>query len=397
MKYLYIKHKNNTKISVGMTPMLLDDHVILSSVRVRTDAAESKADVEALVREIWNYPEGGLEVTPVHGGITNRLFKVAKTNTDAKASTTVALVRVFGKAGDVLIDRENENVVFRELAASGFAPACVAIFANGRVEEWFDGRRPVEPAEMMHREVIKTTARRLAVLHGLKPSGDKNPRCWGELDMYYTMARKVSVNSPRRREALALINFDYIAQELDFCKGIIPSPKNAMGTDLMDNASTVEKAAMDIIFAVVFCHKDLLGANCLIPVDKSLDDIGEDMKIIDFEYSAYDFVGTDIANHFNAVPESFMIVQHTFDMAQFPPVDTRRRFLQHYLEARGIALPSEDVLDAAAALCLRFSLVTELRWGLWAIIQVAHSALDFDYVSYARQRLLAYDEFKSML
>jgi len=195
-----------------------------------------------------------------------------------------------------------------------------------------------------------------------------------------------------------------IAQDIAYCMEIMPSANNNFGADFRTNATEVEAHAMDLLFPVRFCHRDLLGGNCLIPVDGKLDELSDNMKIIDYEYAAYDFVGCDIANHFNAVVESFMIVHKKFDMAQFPSRECRKRFIKYYIEGRDLAerrrektRPSDAMLDAAVTLCLRFSLATELRWGLWAIIQAAHSGVEFDYITYAKQRLQAYHEFKCML
>jgi len=347
-----------------------------------------KKEIEDLVREIFSYPEGDIELTQVHGGITNILYKVTANGNPP------ALIRIFGKAGNVLICRVSENLVFQELGRQGFGPRCIAQFDNGRLEEWFDGLRPVEPEEMMDPAIIKLTAEKLAVMHSLSvPGEEKQPKIWTELEEYLKVARGMTFNGPKEQEAFSAIDFDYLVGELDFCQTIMPSPKNGMGAELRAAANDIEKAGMDIAFAIGFCHKDLLGANCLIPegVDAKESNV---IKFVDFEYSSYDYISSDIANHFNAVPESYMIVRDCFDIAYFPSHETRRLFFESYIKDKEV---SSEVIDMAVNLCLRFSLITELRWGLWAVVQAGHSDVDFNYVQYAQQRFKAYEHFKSIV
>ena len=38
----------------------------------------------------------------------------------------------------------------------------------------------------------------------------------------------------------------------------------------------------------------------------------------------------------------------------------------------------------------RFRPLPNLVWGMWSLVQAEHSAIEFDYIGYARQRLEQY-------
>lgn len=44
----------------------------------------------------------------------------------------------------------------------------------------------------------------------------------------------------------------------------------------------------------------------------------------------------------------------------------------------------------------RYACAAHLFWGHWAIIQSKHSPIDFDFLTYAQQRLDGYYSFKKM-
>merc|ERR1740121_3523529 len=97
-------------------------------------------------------------------------------------------------------------------------------------------------------------------------------------------------------------------------------------------------------------------------------------------------VGVDIANHFNAIPESCLILKNTFDVdAYYPKDDVQLKFLRAYLEKRGMSV-DEEVLAAMLGVILEFTLLAELRWVIWALVQAHKSPVDFDYLEYMRLR-----------
>ena len=62
------------------------------------------------------------------------------------------LVRIFGAEG--MIDRDVETSTFASLAAAGHTPPYYGRFANGRLEGWMGGMRPLEVRELSHDTVL---------------------------------------------------------------------------------------------------------------------------------------------------------------------------------------------------------------------------------------------------
>ena len=97
------------------------------------------------------------------------------------------MVRVFGKAGDAVVDRAAETRIFASLHP--FGPRLLGVFGNGRLEEWLDGRRPLTPEEMLQPAIVGMVARKLAEMHVLRPAGAGAPEAspwsgeafWGTL------------------------------------------------------------------------------------------------------------------------------------------------------------------------------------------------------------------------
>lgn len=46
---------------------------------------------------------------------------------------------------------------------------------------------------------------------------------------------------------------------------------------------------------------------------------------------------------------------------------------------------------------MKFVLVSHLFWGSWAVIQAAHSLIDFDFLEYAQKRFEGYYYHKEMI
>lgn len=127
---------------------------------------------------------------------------------------------------------------------------------------------------------------------------------------------------------------------------------------------------------------------------------GGDVVFIDYEYSGWNPVGLDIANHFNAVPESCLIISNSFDVAKYYPTEeVRKHFLRNYFAARKHHLASDEkFIQACCRVIAEYSLAAELRWVIWAIVQAGHSPVDFDYLEYCYMRYWnGYIEYKDIL
>jgi len=328
-----------------------------------------------------------VEVKPITGGITNMLYRVGPRDVEELSDDVPyppVLARVFGEAGDAVCDRIAENKITAELGKIGFGPRVHAEFGNGRLEQWLIGRRPLEPLELVQVEpvdLVSLNARRLAEMHEI-PSISSNLELWSQLREWIAMAEKVAFpGSEAKAKQLASIPVPRFAEEINAMEELTPSAKNDEGAALLAKATTAaERRAREILYEKRFCHMDLLSGNIMFSEKK------KDVIFIDYEYGMTSYIGLDIANHFNAVPESCLILENTFDVDKYyPKTPIQRKFLVAYCEARKIEI-NEEVLTAMQAVIQEFTMLAEQRWVIWGIVQAGTSPVDFDYLDYTKMR-----------
>lgn len=374
-------------------------------------------DLVAVVRELvprapWTDSSAEITHTVISGGITNLLYTV-------NCAGERILVRVFGEKTEVLIDREKDNAVFRVLSDLKFGPHYYGTFNNGRVEGWFEAR-PLEPAEMGHREPVdmpSLIAPTLAHMHSLETPFDRSVMLWTFLDKWAGMATAVKFDdSEAQQKRLAALDLSSITSQLDWLKTQLPSEGNDLGKALLaaQLEATTKTGASDAVqaavaaagaaaYETVFCHNDLLSGNILYIASEGR------MQAIDFEYGGYNFAAFDIANHFCEY------AGFDFDLDKWFPTDEGMvHFLRHYMQARVAkaadpskvpfaALAAAEAGDAAGdafygellRIVKQFTLASHLFWGLWAVIQARHSPIEFDFLDYARLRFGGYAKHKA--
>ncbi|PSC74786.1 Replication A 70 kDa DNA-binding subunit isoform A [Micractinium conductrix] len=91
-------------------------------------------------------PDSCLAISLVGGGISNVLFKVTA---DAIVSPRAVVFRIYGDNTEQFIDRQRELQVMALVHARGFGPRVLATFSNGRIEEWLEGMRALQPEELL--------------------------------------------------------------------------------------------------------------------------------------------------------------------------------------------------------------------------------------------------------
>ena len=158
---------------------------------------------------------------------------------------------------------------------------------------------------------------------------------------------------------------------------------------------------------LVLSHCDLLSGNVIVepssvhpdpstaPSSNTPLNETETVSFIDYEYCTPAPAAFDLANHFSEW------VGFACDFSKVPTRSIRKAFLQSYLASYTTHLPREDTpkLDASTAeqqVAQLFDTVDRFRgipgfyWGVWALIQAEISQIDFDYATYAEQRLGEY-------
>jgi thiamine kinase-like enzyme len=359
----------------------------------------------------------GLACTQIQGGITNRLYKVEfsgreGTSINTSINTSPLLVRVYGEGSEHFIDRNVDEAVFAELTSLGFGVDLIATLRDGRVEQFFEGGRTLEPRDLCEPKISRLIADKMCKMHALAvtscipPSSlDASSR---ENFVKRTRVSGAPVSSPptpvllgklKEWHAIACgLAFDGTASADEKERGKAAQyaalPLERIGAEL---EATIEARVMAIPSPTVFCHNDLLAGNILVR------GAGEtDIVFVDVEYAAYNQRGFDIGNHFC----EFSGFNYSEFEQKFPSKNVQMVFLKSYLarqremdgkQGSGAAASSagggeeeEAELEALYRECNAYALASHLFWGLWAVIQGRNSAVDFDYLTYAKARFDAY-------
>eukprot|EP00904_Undaria_pinnatifida_P006155 jgi/Undpi1/266/HiC_scaffold_1.g00262.m1 len=359
-----------------------------SAVPVGDSQAVLETQILSYIREAlpsWRpLPDSDIELKQITGGITNVIFKARNAGTGEGA-----LVRVYGKDTDLLLDRRKEAAVFSELSTLGFGPRKLGEFKGGRVEELLDARAAT-PAELLQTrpfDVPRAIAAQLASLHGQRVQSSagsaSRPVMWTTIDRWLETATRL--------DAAQAFLLEKVAEEVKWLKQRLPEEVEG-GTS---SPSPAQKRAAEIADGIVFAHNDLLSGNVLVG-PRGAKQIST-LRLIDFEYSDYNPCGYDIANHFCECAG--------FDAdfrRKYPSVAQRKSFLGAYIEAADAlrAKPdtppsnnpsTDDLLRELVARVDKYTLASHLTWGLWAIIQANTSEIEgFDFAEYAKKRLDGY-------
>ncbi|KAI8139558.1 kinase-like domain-containing protein [Fennellomyces sp. T-0311] len=277
-------------------------------------------------------PHQRVSLERVSGALTNAIYFVS-------VGRSKLLLRVYGIGCEQLIDRESELRWLSRLSKLNLCPKLLAIFGNGRFEEYL-------PSTTLTNDDIRDAylspklAARFRQLHSivhLYPfTGSYNKLCvWQNVDRWYSSLRSLALSYPFDLESLG--------QEIEIAKSILRT----------------------VASPVVFGHNDAQYGNVL-----RLNGT-DDLVLVDFEYAGYNPEGlTD-------TPEDQL--RH-----QFPTIDEQRRFLAAYA-----AEHTEDV-DTLLQETSAWIMAVHLHWALWGFMQASQSEIDFDYHRYALQHLGAF-------
>ncbi|TMW59447.1 hypothetical protein Poli38472_004516 [Pythium oligandrum] len=340
-----------------------------------------KTVAKAICPEWANADADDIAVKIVSGGITNRLFRLIWREYSV-------LVRLYGDNTEAFIDRSVENMLFALLSKQGFAPTYHGRFTNGRIEGWMEAR-PLEPYEMSMTAPINfmnLIGKELGRMHLISVPLDHAPVLWSKIDQFERLAKDIVFpNDAAKRAGLENLNLASVSEDYAWLKSILPSALNQNGKDLvaaLADADEITKQAFAFANEVVFCHNDALSGNILH------NDAWDRVQIIDYEYGGYNFRGFDFANHF---------CEHCgfeMDLNLYPGPEAQFTFFRGYMEAAAPELlasleankESKAFFHALYPIVNRYALASHLFWGFWAVVQAAHSKIDFDFLDYANKR-----------
>ncbi|XP_046394265.1 ethanolamine kinase [Ischnura elegans] len=337
------------------------------------------------IRPLWK--KENIEFKLFTDGITNKLVGCR----NGVESGEMVLVRVYGQKTDLLIDRAAETRNMKVMHKAGYAPRLYATFKNGLAYEFVPGvTLTVETVRSP--DIFTLVARMLAQMHCL----DLNRECSISNGSSESVPREENHEPMLWKKAhsfaeLAPSTFESPEKQARFEK-LIPSKKV-----LKEEWILLRKELEGLGSPVVFCHNDLLLGNVIYSSNQ--------VTFIDYEYADYNYQGFDIGNHFN----EFAGVDDV-DYSRYPSKEFQLPWLRVYLEAfkeasyskkqksiengtpdheRQMKVSEREVHDLYTQVN-KFSLASNLFWGVWALIQAEHSTIDFDFLGYGAARINQY-------
>ncbi|KAL3279347.1 hypothetical protein HHI36_016854, partial [Cryptolaemus montrouzieri] len=291
-------------------------------------------------------------------GITNKL--VLCSNTYQDGSEEHLLVRIYGHKTDLLIDREAEIRNIRLLHTFDLSPTLYATFENGLIYEYIPGNT-LSAEDVTRPEIYKLVAVRMAKMHKVQDSNTQKPRAslWLKLQQFVDLIPDEFQDQNKNKRYA----------EMKFSK-----------SQLLQEIKQIREAVSDFVMPVVFAHNDLLLGNIIYNKTKN------EVFFIDFEYACYNYQPFDIGNHF----AEFAGVNDV-DYSRYPKKELQLDWLRTYLmEYKGKSTVSDHEIEVLYVQVNKFALAAHLFWYSWALIQAAHSHIDFDFIQYASIRLQEY-------
>ncbi|XP_002737226.1 ethanolamine kinase 1-like [Saccoglossus kowalevskii] len=330
---------------------------------VTVDANNPRPAALEIMKHVRPYWKGeNVQLKVFTGGNTNKIFGCYLDENERQ----MVLLRVFGKKSEIMIDRKREIRNFQILHRAKCGAELYCIFNNGLCYQFIPGS--ILDADLVRNDkVYPLIAHKMARIHAIKPEdGETVP----EPSTFQSLRRYLQ-NFPRQ--------FEDPEKNASFKKEIVSHEQ--LGKEIDE----LEAALKPLNSPMVFCHNDLLLANIIYDEQTNM------ISFIDYEYGAFNYQAFDIANHFN----EYAGVWTALDYNRYPEKEYQLKWLHKYLSdwytMRGInKYVTKKDTEILYVQVNKFALVSHLSLSMWAIIQAAHSDIDFDFLQYGILRFSEY-------
>ncbi|XP_065835898.1 choline/ethanolamine kinase-like [Oscarella lobularis] len=322
-----------------------------------------------------NSSETNVAVTEISGGLTNKLYRCSNSAARPPDVLYRRLNDLYARNADLLLANTTIALLLGERE---IGPKTYAVFPGGRLEEFINGR-PLATEELSERRLSETIAVHLARLHCMKDLPvAKEPQWFSDsVTSWLDETQDVEQHLAEKPDDIKLL------REIESLLNI------------RKEKSWIEsKILAETTSPVVFSHNDLQEGNVLL-LHTASD--RPEIKLIDFEFSSYNFRAFDIANHFREwsldyshhVPPYF-----TLDETKLPTEEQQAIFLREYLKEiskqEDRVINTEKEIEKILKEVKRFVLVSDFAYAVWGIAHAKNSAIPFGYMEYALVRFKAY-------
>ncbi|VDN18106.1 unnamed protein product [Gongylonema pulchrum] len=329
-----------------------------------------------------------LHLQRLRGGMSNMLFlcRLPEACPPLSSEPDKVLLRVYFNP-ETESHLVAESVIFTLLSERHLGPKLYGVFSGGRLEEYIPSR-PLSWKELALPEMSSKIAQRLVQIHQLEVP------IWKEPDY---------ICDALSRWLKQLIQTPSGSQEF-----IIPScysefaPRRITCEDIAIEFEHLKRCISKSKSIVTFCHNDLQEGNILLPRASSgnirMPPESElphhntlcttnvpRLVVIDFEYASYNYRGFDFANHFVEYSINYNVDEAPFyeiDERRFPSDQLQLNFFVSYLNALEPTSAAAYCRKQAQAMIEEtrpFVPVSHFFWGVWGLLQVEVSPVDFGF------------------
>ncbi|KAL7718111.1 ethanolamine kinase [Entamoeba marina] len=298
--------------------------------------------VQQLIPELSEFEKDQFSFQFFTEGVTNKLVCITALPIDFRVC-----LRTYGNYTDYLIDRKQERVIMKSYGQQtygGFLNGVAYAYTPGRTMDYTEFRKP---------EIMKKMVKCISNFHKMTPPLIKEPVLFKQMRAWLNNLPTTYVDKVKR-EKTKTISYEFLMKEVEY----------------------TEKKLTELNSPVVCCHNDLYLKNFIYNVKE------DTIRMIDFEYSSYNYQAFDLANHFTEWCGLVM------DWKKIPN--------STYLEEFYGKKPTDDDVDKLYDVVNKFQLATNLLWAIWGFVDAALSNIDWDYMDYAWHRLNKYFELKKI-
>lgn len=388
--------KNYTTVELNGSVAMLKNPFPIQTINEKNDiplCAQAFSDVTdplyikniclEKIRDWKDLNASNLCVNQILCGLTNQLFEVYL-NKDTEETKNLhrkrVFFRIYGKDVSKLYNSNFELEVFKTMSKYNIAPLLLNTFEGGRIEEWLDGD-PLSVDDLNNPAVVACLANLIGKYHtlcrkySLPSTWDKTPCIYNRMQKWITEVKSYE---------------DYGQLGIDVDRYISEANKYLL---FLKKYTKFDNPAND----VVFCHNDLQENN-IIKTRNCL-------RLIDFEYSNYNYLSSDISNLFIEATIDYRVNTYPFftiDKSKNICYELRSVFASIYLSVylNESTLPSNEKLIKPFLDAIEVqSLGNHLLWGFWSIIRAYQMKCynEFDFLLYAKERFKMYDDQKEYL
>lgn len=331
------------------------------------------------------------------GGLSNKLYicSLPDSYRVGKAEKRKVVLRIYGLLYEELVTTVcaliADSVVFALLSEWNVGPKLFAIFPEGRLEELLPAQS-LTREDMANPEMSVRIAHKVAEYHRLQLPLSKGPDfIWNTLSEWCKEVLETHFNEQDKAVKLAKIKSIDLKREYEFLRNYLETATSPG--------------------PVTFCHNDLQQGN-ILRVSKEVQENNEDdfdLKLIDFEFSAYNYRAFDLANHFCEWMFDYSVPPPQYfsmSLNSWPSKEQQLVFIRAYLGKdtqdnnytfAESTIEESELLDQVS----RFALASHFMWGLWGVVlerlNSGGNGIQFNYLDYGMARFEAYHHCKKDL